>query len=51
MPKDLKTKDPDKLYSKINDLKGIKQDKCLLYVFKMAVYYAKNDTHDIDKLK
>lgn len=48
---DLNGKDPYKLYSMINDSKGIKQDKCLLYVFKMAVYYARGDTHDPDKLK
>lgn len=51
MPKGLKTKDSDELYSNINNLKGVKQDKYLLYVFKMAVYYVKNDVHDPDKLK
>ncbi len=48
---DLKAKNPEELYSKINNVKGFKEDKCLLYVFRMAVYYAENDNYDSNKLK
>lgn len=37
---DLKGKDPDTLYKKSNHRAGVVQDRCLLYVFRCAVYYA-----------
>lgn len=37
---DLKGKSPEKLYEQSNDLLGTVQDRCLLYVFRCAVYYA-----------
>jgi hypothetical protein len=37
---DLKGKDPDFLYQSSNKFAGCIQDRCLLYVFKCAVYYA-----------
>lgn len=37
---DLKKKDPEKLYTDSNKLAGTVQDRCLLYVFRCAVYYA-----------
>jgi len=37
---DLKGRDPEILYEKSNRLAGIKQDRCLLYVFRCAVYFA-----------
>lgn len=36
----LKGKDPEKLYSQSNEYAGVVQDRCLLYVFRCAVYYA-----------
>jgi hypothetical protein len=36
----LKGKDPEKLYSLSNKKAGKVQDRCLLYVFRCAVYYA-----------
>jgi hypothetical protein len=38
---DLKDKDPEKLYEKLNELKGTKTDPCTLYAFRCATYYAK----------
>ena len=38
---DLKDKNPDALYDLSNECAGALQDKCLLYVFRTAVYYAK----------
>lgn len=48
---DLKGKDPEELYAKDCKLKGFVEDRCLLYVFRMAVYYAENEVHDEEKLK
>ena len=48
---DLKTKNPKELYTKSNRHAGIVQDRCLLYVFRCAVYFASNKTHQPDKLK
>ncbi len=48
---DLKGKDPKVLYDKSNKLAGYIQDRCLLYVFREAVYFAENKKHDPKKLK
>lgn len=37
---DLKGEDPERLYSRSNAKRGIVQDRCLLYVFRCAVYFA-----------
>ena len=37
---DLKGKDPEVLYQQSNDVAGVVQDRCLLYVFRCAVYFA-----------
>ncbi len=38
---DLKDKDPEKLYERLNELAGRKNDPCVLYAFRCATYYAK----------
>lgn len=38
---DLAGEDPNALYEASNNYAGMVQDRCLLYVFKCAVYYAK----------
>jgi hypothetical protein len=38
---DLKRRDPERMYTRINQLRGIRQDPCLLYVFRCAAYYAR----------
>ena len=48
---DLKGKEPQKLYNKSNKFAGVVQDRCLLYVFRCAVYYASNKKHEPEKLK
>ena len=48
---DLKGKDPEDLYTQHNAVKGFCDDRCMLYVFRCAVYFAENETHDIEKLK
>ena len=37
---DLRHKDPERLYARSNALRGVQQDRCLLYVFRCAVYFA-----------
>ncbi len=48
---DLKNKDPERLYEKSNRQAGVRQDRCLLYVFRCAVYFASEKRHDPEKLK
>ncbi len=49
-PSCLKSEDPEKIYAKSNKFAGVTQDRCLLYVFRCAVYYAKGGRNP-DKLK
>ena len=48
---DLKGRDPQRLYDKLNQLTGVRQDPCVLYTFRCAVYYASHKRHDPEKLK
>jgi hypothetical protein len=48
---DLKGKIPEKLYKQSNIFAGVKQDKCLLYVFRLAVYFAEHKNPNPEKLK
>ena len=47
----LKDKNPDLLYAKLNRLVGHKTDPCMLYTFRCIVYYVSNDKHDPKLLK
>ncbi len=47
---DLKNADPEELYERMNKFYQVKQDVCLLYVMRCAVYFASNENHDQDKL-
>lgn len=48
---DLQRKDPDVLYHQLCKLRGTHIDRCVLYVFRCAVYYASEDHHDPALLK
>ena len=48
---DLKGKDPEALYTQHCVMKGCKIDRCLLYVFRCAVYFAETPHPDPEKLK
>lgn len=50
---DLQGKDPQILYEQSNNVAGMTQDRCLLYVFRCAVYYAETEgeKRDPEKLK
>ncbi|MFX4261498.1 helix-hairpin-helix domain-containing protein [Pelotomaculum propionicicum] len=48
---ELKNQDPEEMYLRHCCQKGTKVDRCMLYVFRCAVYYASADTHNPDLLK
>ena len=48
--KDLKGKNPEELYDKANRKAGVLQDRCLLYVFRCAVYFAETPNPSPEKL-
>jgi len=49
--KDLKGKDPERLYLKRCTQQGTQIDRCLLYTFRCAVYFASQKRHDPRLLK
>ena len=48
---DLVGADPEQLYAAFCDWQGTQIDRCMLYVFRCAVYYASNAEHDPKLLK
>jgi hypothetical protein len=48
---DLRDKDPQALYDDLRLKRGGKMDRCVLYVFRCAVYFSKTDKPDIERLK
>ena len=47
---DLRSRSPEKLYEKSNAFEGVRQDPCLLYTFRCAVYFAEGG-REPEKLK
>ena len=50
-PTGLRGKNPERLYARSNALRGVVQDRCLLYVFRCAVYFANTSRHQPELLK
>lgn len=48
---DLKGREPDDLYEEACAFAGTQIDRCLLYVFRCAVYFASRKKHDPELLK
>lgn len=48
---DLRGKDPEELYRLDCMKKGYRDDRCVLYVFRCAVYFAEQEQHEPEKLK
>ena len=48
---DLKDADPEVMYQRLCRLTGERQDPCVLYVFRCAVYYASRTRHQPELLK
>jgi predicted flap endonuclease-1-like 5' DNA nuclease len=38
---DLRRRDPERLYTRLNRLRGQRQDRCVLYAFRCAAYAAR----------
>ncbi len=47
----LKNKNPENLYEKLMEIRGHHIDRCVLYTFRCAVYYAETEKPDPEKLK
>ncbi len=47
-PADLRGLDPERLYRDLCEVRGARQDPCVLYVFRCAVYYAATPAADRD---
>ncbi|RJQ31590.1 MAG: pathogenicity locus [Peptococcaceae bacterium] len=48
---DLRCQDPEDMYARLCLIRGGRLDRCLLYVFRCAVYFASETAHDPDLLK
>jgi hypothetical protein len=48
---DLKDQDPERLYERLCAQQATQVDRCMLYVFRCAVYYASFDKHNPELLK
>ena len=48
---DLSGEDPERMYLKLCELRKTHIDRCVLYVFRCAVYCANNETYDSELLK
>ncbi len=48
---DLRGADPETLYRRLGILRGQEPDRCLLYVFRCAVYFANTPDPDPERLK
>lgn len=48
---DLKGQDPEMLYRRLCLTRGMQIDRCVLYVFRCAVYFAAGSEHDPELLK
>jgi hypothetical protein len=47
----LRGRNPERLYQKLMDLHGPHIDRCILYAFRCAVYFATEKKHDPERLK
>lgn len=47
---DLRSEDPELMYARLMDIEGKYIDRCVLYVFRCAVYFAETPAPDPDKL-
>lgn len=49
--RDLKGQDPERMYERLCRMEGTHIDRCVLYVFRCAVYFASHERHDPRLLK
>lgn len=48
---ELRDQDPEIMYENLMNIKGAHVDRCVLYVFRCAVYFASTEHHEPEKLK
>lgn len=48
---ELNGQNPEAMYRRLCEHQGIHVDRCMLYVFRCAVYFASNESHDPELLK
>jgi hypothetical protein len=48
---DLERRDPERLYARLGRLRAMRQDPCVLYAFRCAVYYARTPRPRTELLK
>ncbi len=48
---ELKGENPETMYQNLMNLRSAHIDRCVLYVFRCAVYYASNSIHEPELLK
>lgn len=48
---DLRGCDPERLYDQLCVIRGASIDRCVLYVFRLAVYFASHEDHEPELLK
>ena len=47
---DLKGRSPERLYERLGKIRGVRQDPCLLYTFRCAVYFASTARPSAERL-
>jgi hypothetical protein len=48
---ELRDRDPQKMYDELCAMRGERLDRCMLYVFRCAVYFASRSEHEPERLK
>jgi hypothetical protein len=48
---ELRGEEPEAMYQRLCELSGAHVDRCVLYVFRCAVYFASNEARDPELLK
>jgi hypothetical protein len=48
---DLRRRSPERLYEQLSELRGQPMDRCVLYVFRCAVYFASTPRPEPERLK
>jgi hypothetical protein len=50
-PSELRNQDAERMYARLCEHEGRSMDRCVLYAFRCAVYYASNEEQDPELLK
>lgn len=48
---ELRGRDAEEMYERLCELQGVRVDRCMLYVFRCAIYFASEPNPDPEKLK